>query len=74
MTLQQIFAENLAAEMARQGLNTVSLHRKSGVTQSHISAIAGGRKGCTLETVSKLSKALNVPAHFMLVERMGVAA
>ena len=44
-----------------KGLSVSELSRRSGVAKSHISYIEGGRTSPTLETLCKISKALDVP-------------
>jgi len=54
----KIFVEQYRVE---NELSLSELSRRSGVAKSHISQIEAGNSNPTVETMCKLSKALNVP-------------
>jgi DNA-binding Xre family transcriptional regulator len=68
MTLNQIFAKNLAEVMARKCATPTSLQKLSGVSHSHVGAILDGRYGTTLKLMQKLCTALEVEPSAMLEE------
>lgn len=59
MTLNQ-FGENLARLRQRHDLTQASLAKKSGLHRTFISGVEKGERNVTLETITKLGRALNV--------------
>ena len=55
----------LVAESAQQGIRTVELASKAGVSRATLSAMRSG-KSCSVETVQRVAQALGVPVESLL--------
>jgi len=53
------FAERLFCAMKRQGINQSELARKCGANRAWINRILNGKENLTLESIAKLSLAVN---------------
>ena len=68
-TLNNIFATNLRIAMAKENINATKLHLLSGVSRSSITEYRKGNiKQVNLESLSKISDALNIKVSSLFLE------
>lgn len=60
MNLQEVFGKNVKEERLRQGLSQSDLAKYSGLERTHITNIEKGKINITIDTIEKISLALNV--------------
>ena len=66
--LKLLFRNRLKELRAQRHLSQASLAEKIGAQQPYIAALESGDRTPTLETIGKLSEALEFPPHFFLTE------
>lgn len=69
MTLLETFVYNVKEERIRQGLSQEKLAELSNLHRTYISFLERGKRNVTLNTIEKLSKALNVDAITLLTDK-----
>ncbi|WP_204189980.1 helix-turn-helix transcriptional regulator [Staphylococcus sp. GDY8P79P] len=68
-TLNNILATNLRVAMAKENINATKLHLLSGVSRSSITEYRKGNiKQVNLESLSKISNALNIKVSSLFLE------
>ena len=66
MELQQAFGNRVKELRTNAMLSQVELAKRSGIERSQISKIESGAINVTLETIDKISKAINIPMNKLL--------
>jgi transcriptional regulator with XRE-family HTH domain len=65
-TTLEKFGEKVREERLKQGLSQEELASRAGVHRTYIGMIERAEKNVTLESIEKLSRALNVPIDYLM--------
>lgn len=64
--LREVFARNLRLLRAEKGMSQETLAFESGVNRTYVSDVERGIRNISLDNISRLAKALDVPAWTLL--------
>ncbi|MDR2803756.1 MAG: helix-turn-helix domain-containing protein [Treponema sp.] len=69
--IRAIFSRNLKKLREKAKFSQIELAMQSGITHNFINDIEHAKRGVSLDTIEKLSKALNVSPHIFFIEDSG---
>ncbi|MDR1363716.1 MAG: helix-turn-helix domain-containing protein [Spirochaetaceae bacterium] len=69
--IRLVFGRNLKRLREKAKLSQIDLGLESGITHNFINDIEHSKRGVSLDTIAKLSKALNVSPHTFFIEDEG---
>lgn len=70
MGMREVFGANLVRLRQARGLSQEALAHEAGIDRTYVSALERGVYSASLDMVERLSKALEVEPHTMLIGKM----